>query len=203
MVDPEQQLSSNDVERLAALHVESILDSLPALLGLSFARLLYRYLERSEQELVFVERVESRIESVCVVSFEPGSLHGRIARATFPLIVWRSLAALFVRREFRSMLLHLVLDALSGEGHEDKAPEITYVFTNSEMRGKRLGQHVVARVDSELAARGFERYFVKTIDDASNRAVRFYDENGFERLGPRVEGGRTFVEFSKPLIARS
>jgi ribosomal protein S18 acetylase RimI-like enzyme len=187
------------VARIASLHVESIDDSLPSLLGESFTRRFYRFLERSHQELVFVERVESQVESVCVVSLAPGSLHGRIVRATLPLVVWRALLALVARAAFRSMVWNLVVDAVRAAAREDKAPEITYVFTSRERRGERLGQRMVERVDSALAARGFDRYFVKTIDEASNRAVRFYAENGFECLGPRIEGGRTFVEFSKSL----
>jgi GNAT superfamily N-acetyltransferase len=199
MVDPEQELSSNDVARIASLHVSSIDDSLPAMLGEAFARALYRFLERSKQELVFVERVAAEVESVCVVSFEPGSLQARIARATFPLIAWRAVLAVLTQRAFRRLLRHIALEALAGVGHADKAPEITYVFTNRDLRGKRLGQRIVERVDSVLAARGYDRYFVKTLDEPSNRAVRFYSENGFERLGSRIEGGRTFVEFCKPL----
>jgi len=201
MVDPEQELSNVDVERIAALHVESIDDSLPTLLGEGFARALYRYLEGSEHELVFVERVEGRVESVCVVSFEPGSLQGRILRSTLPLLAWNAAIAVFTRSAFRAMLWHRALDAFGADEHEGRAPEITYVFTSRDARGKRLGGRIVERVDAELAARGFQRYFVKTIDDPANRAVRFYAENGFEVLGPRVEGGRTFVEFSKSLAA--
>jgi GNAT superfamily N-acetyltransferase len=202
MDDPEQELSSVDLARIAALHVESIDDSLPSLLGVSFARLLYRFLDRSDQEIVFVERIDSRVESVCVVSYAPATLHGRIVRATFPLVVWRAVVALLTRPVFRAMVWNLVRDAIRGGDHDENAPEITYVFTNREMRGRSLGRRIVERVDSELAARGFERYFVKTIDDPSNRAVQFYAENGFECLGPRVEGGRTFVEFRKLLAAR-
>lgn len=201
MVDPEQELSPADVTRIAALHVESIDDSLPTLLGEGFARALYRYLERSPHEIVFVERVDAHVESVCVVSLEPGSLQRRIAQATFPLLVVGAARAVFTQRAFRTMLSSLVRDALSGEAHAEKAPEITYVFTSRNTRGKRLGKRIVERVDAALSARGCREYFVKTLDDPANRAVRFYQENGFDILGPRVEGGRTFVEFHKPLVA--
>jgi GNAT superfamily N-acetyltransferase len=199
----QQRLSNRDIARAAALHVESIDDSLPALLGGHLVERLYGYLESSGSELVLVERVDGQIESVCVVSFEPESLQRRIARATFPELVWRAVGAVFANPLFRTMLWNTVRDAIAGAADPDKAPEITYVFTNTQFRGKHLGQRLIERVDTELRDRGFDCYFVKTLDDPSNRAIRFYDENGFERLGPRVEGGRTFVEFSKPLIATS
>ena len=34
----------------------------------------------------------------------------------------------------------------------------------------------------------------------SEEQRRFYDENGFDRLGVRIEGGRSFVEFHKRLV---
>lgn len=196
-----QRLSDSDIIRAAALHVESIDDSLPALLGGSLVRRLYRYLDSSDLELVLVERIDGDVESVCVVSFEPESLQGRIARATFPELVWRAAWGVIVSPLFRSMLWNVVLDVISGPEKRARAPEITYVFTNMQFRGKRLGKRLIERVDAELRDRGIERYFVKTLDEPSNRAVRFYDENGFDRLGSRMEGGRRFVEFQKDLSA--
>jgi GNAT superfamily N-acetyltransferase len=205
LVDPEQHLSNGDVARIASLHVSSIEDSLPLLLGERFARGLYHFLARSDREIVFVERVASTVESVCVVSFDPRTLRRRILCAMLPLIAWRALVAVVSRKAFRRRLWHIATDTLGrSAGRDDdpaKAPEITYVFTNPDLRGARLGQRIVERVDAVLLSRGYKRYFVKTIDEPSNRALRFYSDNGFECLGPRVEGGRTFVEFRKPLTA--
>jgi len=198
----QQRLSDSDIARAAALHVESIEDSLPALLGGSLVRRLYRYLDSSDSELVLVERVDEQVESVCVVSFDPGSLQRRIARATASELVWRAVWAVFANPLFRNMLWNTVRDAIAGAEDPGKAPEITYVFTNTQFRGKHLGQRLIERVDSELRDRGFDCYFVKTLDDPSNRAIHFYDENGFDRFGSRIEGGRRFVEFQKHLAAR-
>jgi GNAT superfamily N-acetyltransferase len=198
----QQPLSDPDIVRVAALHVESIEDSLPALLGAGLARRLYRYLCSSDSELVMVERIDGQVESVCVVSFDPESLQGRIAVATLPALVWRAVWAVLAKPLFRSMLWNVARDAVSPAAEQVKAPEITYVFTNTRSRGKRLGQRLIERVDAELRDRGIGCYFVKTLDDPSNRAVRFYDENGFDRLGSRIEGGRRFVEFQKNLAPR-
>jgi GNAT superfamily N-acetyltransferase len=197
-----QRLSDSDIVRAAALHVQSIDDSIPALLGGGVVIRLYRYLDASDSELVFVERIDDQVESVCVVSFEPESLQGRILRAALPELLWRAAWAFLSNPMFRSMLWNIARDGLAGAGNRANAPEITYVFTNTQFRGKRLGQRLVERVDAELRDRGIGEYFVKTIDDPSNRAVRFYDENGFDRLGSRTEGGRRFVEFQKDLAAR-
>lgn len=197
----QQRLSDPDIARAAALHVDSIDDSLPALLGGSLVRRLYRYLDSSDSELVLVERVGEQVESVCVVSFDPGSLQRRIARATASELVWRAVWAVFAKPLFRTLLWNVARDAIVGTEQQAKAPEITYVFTNPQFRGQRLGQRLVERVDAELRDRGFDCYFVKTLDDPSNRAIRFYDENGFDRFGSRIEGGRRFVEFQKHLAS--
>jgi len=197
----EERLSDSDLARVAALHIESIDDSLPALLGSGFAKRMYRYLEASDSELVLVERVSGRIESVCVVSFEPHDLQPRIVRATLVALAWGAAFAIFTRPEFRRLLWNVARDAVSGSDVEAKAPEITYVFTNAQLRGQRLGRKLVERVDAALREREIDGYFVKTLDDPSNRALRFYAENGFERVGSRTEGGRRFVEFHKDLAA--
>ena len=62
-----------------------------------------------------------------------------------------------------------------------------------------------ARVESleeAMRAQGIDVYYVKTLDDPANRALRFYDENGFKRIGHKEEGGRRFVEFHKALAPR-
>lgn len=196
-MESQQRLSDQDIVRAAALHVESIDDSLPALLGCSLARRMYRYLESSESELVFVERIDDQAEAFCTVSFEPESLQGRIARATLPDLLWRAAWAVFESARFRVMLWNIARDALTRAEDTAKAPEITFIFTNTQFRGKRLGARLIERVDAELWDRGIDFYFVKTLDDPSNRAIRFYAENGFVSLGSRTKGGRRFVEFQK------
>ena len=198
----EQPLSETDIAQAAALHVESIEDSLPALLGPGFAQRLYRYLDASESELVLVERIDGRVESVCVVSFEPESLRRRIARATLGYLAWRAAWSVLVSPRFRAFLWNFARDAARGNEDHARAPEITYVFTNAQFRGRRLGERLVKQVDAELRDRGIDRYFVKTQDDSSNRAVRFFDENDFDRLGSRTEGGHTFIEFQKNIAPR-
>ena len=100
MQTDETPLSSNDFERIGQLHVESIDDSLPALLGSTYAAELYRFLATSEHELLFVELTQERVESCCVVSLDPDSLQARIARATWFALGRYSLVALR-RRAFK------------------------------------------------------------------------------------------------------
>ena len=195
-------LGSADLDRLGALHVQCIDDSLPALLGAGFAARLYAFLLGSESEHILCERVEGRIESAVVVSESPGDLQARIAKGTFPHLVFASLVALFTRASFWSFLVGALRDAAGGDEEPDHAPEITYVFTNPQLQGKKLGKRLIERVDSLMRERGIARYFVKTLDDPSNRAIGFYEREGFERIGVREEAGRSFIEFHKSLDQR-
>jgi len=197
-VNSASTLAEADLARLAELHVASIDDSLPALLGERFTRGLYRFFSASELELLLVERVEGRIEGACVVSLAPATLNRRIARATFGSLLPAAVRSVLTRSEFRALLWHTLRDS----GEEEKVPEITYVFVASVLRGRNLGQRLVGQVDAALSERGVAGYYVKTLDDPANRAVQFYEQNGFRCIGLRKEGGRNFVEFHRQLSVR-
>lgn len=195
----EGSLAEEDLTRIAALHVESIDDSLPALLGPRYGARFYRFVAASPRETLFFERVEGRVESVCVVSEDPATLHARVARATFPALAAAAARAVLRRAAFRSRLRHFLADELSGGSGEVHGPEITYIFTHREMRNRRLGARLLERVDAYLRQRGAPGYYVKTLDDPGNRALAFYAENGFTRLDPLHEAGRRFAVFHKKL----
>jgi ribosomal protein S18 acetylase RimI-like enzyme len=201
MIEPGETLSSQDIERIADLHVASIDESIPTMLGGAFPRRFYEFLVESNLEWLFVERVECRVEAVCVVSFQPGSVYGRILRQTFPALARALIPALLRKAEFRAFLRDYAADVLRRPRQHSPFPEITYVFTSPEQRGKGLGRRLIRRVDAFLRERGVEDYSVKTLEDPANRALSFYDENGFRRTGRRVEAGRSFVVFQKPLDA--
>ena len=195
----ERELDGGDLVRLGALHVECIDDSLPALLGPRFAARLYAYLIRSQSEHVLCERVDGAIESAVVVSEAPGSLQARIARATLRHLLPAALAALFTSVAFWRFLAGTFGHAAREQVEPGRAPEITYVFTNPQLQGRQLGKRLIERVDALLRSKGVDVYYVKTLDEPGNRAIAFYEREGFERIGTREEAGRRFVEFHKRL----
>jgi ribosomal protein S18 acetylase RimI-like enzyme len=194
-------LDRADLARIAELHVASIADSLPGPLGCAFARRMYRFLARSERELVLVERVGGRVESACVLSEDPASLQARLVLATFPALATAATVALLRRAAFRDWLRHRVAETLAG-GEGEPGPEITYIFTNPDLRGRGLGARLVERAEAYLRARGAREFWVKTIDDPANRAIAFYEASGFARHGAKREGGRLFVVLHKKLEPR-
>jgi GNAT superfamily N-acetyltransferase len=196
------RLSGRDLRRLGALHVECIGDSLPGLLGPRFGAHLYGLFERSATEHVLYERVDAAIEAAVVVSESPADLQRRIVRALLPQLAAAAAVALVSRPAFWRFVWGGVADAVRGRAHTEHAPEITYVFTSPQIRGRGLGKRLVERVDRLLASRGADVYYVKTIDEPTNRTLAFYEREGFERIGTRDEAGRHFVEFRKRLDAR-
>ena len=150
-------LSSNDFERIGQLHVKSIDDSLPALLGSTYAAGLYRFLATSEHELLFVELTQERVESCCVVSLDPDSLQARIARATWFALGRYSLVALR-RRAFRQYLLGTMRDALRSEARTARAPEITYIFTHRSGRGRGTKRRPTWKIALSAPALGVRRW---------------------------------------------
>ena len=202
MVEADEVLSDSDVEAIAGLHRVSIGDSIPALLGLAYLKRFYRFLIASEADWLFVERVDGAIASVCVLSLAPESAFARSIRGTLPSLALHAARALATSRDFRALFFAWLGEQIRSPGTLGDAPEITYVFTRASQRGRQLGQRLVARVEAFLATRGVAYYRVKTIDAVENRALAFYDENGFQRSGHRHEGGRCFVVFQKRLDAK-
>ena len=190
-----------DLVRLGELHARCIDDSLPALLGPRFAARLYAFLQSSASEHILCARVDGRVESAVVVSESPEDLQARIARATLLHLVPASLRAMLTRAAFWRFLAGALRDSLAGGTEPEHSPEITYVFTNPQLQGRKLGKGLIARVDAWMIERGIGAYYVKTLDDPTNRAVDFYQREGFERIGTRAEAGRRFVEFRKTLVS--
>jgi GNAT superfamily N-acetyltransferase len=156
---------------------------------------------RSEREIIFVERIGGRVESCCVVSLDPGSLNRRLIFASLPRLLWDAWVALFTRPPFRRYLRSRIRELVSGASKQTREPEITYVFTNASLRGSGLGRRLIDRVDAFFRAKGYPAYYVRTIDAPDNRALDFYDRNGFVRIGTTEEGGRSFVEFERLPVA--
>ena len=185
-------LAPADLALLARMHVEALPGSLVTLVGEPYARDFYRYIAGSADELVLVERDAGRIVGGCVVSLAPSTLSRRLLLHTrLPLLL------------HRLPLARLALGLLRpgrGQGPSQPAgPEILLVFTVPERRGSGVGGRLLARTEALLAARGHRRLLVKTRDEAQNRAIAFYERQGFTRIAQLEKLGKRLVLFEKPL----
>jgi len=192
------QLSGKDCSRLAALHCECLQDSLVSELGLSYAKAFYRYVSRSPEEKVFVLREDGEVASGCVLSLRPKTLRQRLLLHT-PLLLY---AAPWFLRQFSKRNPKPVAEPKSepvGDPVPDRKPEVILIFTAQASRNRGTGAALLAQCEQFLLARGDPEYFVRTVDQESNRALKFYSRNGFVAVGQSFAHGRTFRVLKKTI----
>jgi GNAT superfamily N-acetyltransferase len=193
------ELRQPDIARLAKLHVTTLPRSMVSRLGLSYARSFYRYLARSLQELIFLERDrEGSIMGACVLSLAPDSLERRLLFGTF---LWTR--ALF---NFRKMPWSELLSKAAPQASVELAgekPELLIIFADPAHQSMGIGTRLVALCERALLIRSVRSYRVKTENRNDNRALQFYDRNGFARIANITVHGIDFVLFEKSLLDRS
>ena len=184
-------LTSTDCLQLTEVHLECLPDSLVSRLGRRYTRAFYRYINLSHNEHVFVERDAERIVSGCVLSLDPGTLMRRLAFGS-PLMWFAVLGVL------RPSILRLLVGSL-GRGEPasqyrvlHSSPEVILMFTAQRARDRGAGSLLLGECERFLTARGYGQYLVRTVDDESNAALRFYAKNGFIECGRCVQYGQPF-----------
>lgn len=193
-------VGSGDLARLAELHVATLPTSLISRFGLGYARAFYRYVVRSDRELLCLERDQAgALQAGLVVSFDPGSLDRRLLLET-PLLLAAAL------RPWRVPLKHIVRDLWSGDTGEDLAghrPELIIIFVDPACQGRGVGAKLIRQCETALIERRISSYTVKTEDQPHNRALAFYSRNGFRLLGRVERHGVAFAVFEKELPDQS
>jgi GNAT superfamily N-acetyltransferase len=192
-----ERLSRAECGQLAALHCACLPDSLVSELGTAYAAAFYRYVNRSPQEMAFVARTGGDIIGGCVLTLSPATLRRRLLMYTpllFHAVPWLchrvlrraspppSTAGCQLERE-EVVPVHL--------------PELILVFTRAESRSRGTGASLVALCEEFLAQLGHKQYLVRTEDHESNRALKFYERNGFVAFSRSADHGRIFRVFRK------
>jgi putative acetyltransferase len=65
---------------------------------------------------------------------------------------------------------------------EDGLAEVKRMYVRPQMRGRRVGRAILARLEEEAAARGVHRLVLET-GDVLDGALRLYERAGFTRCG--------------------
>lgn len=192
------QLSRRDIAILGRLHVETLPDSTVSIVGLRYAEAFYRYLCRSRHEVVFLERGNdgTSVAGACIVSLQPETLSRRLLMAT-PLLPFAMAAA----PRLVANTMHGKLKAVPSTSPtvQPAGPEIILIFTLAELRSRGCGSRLLARSEAWLVSHNYRRLFVKTRDDAANRAIGFYLNSGFSRIESVVNKGKALILFDKNL----
>jgi ribosomal protein S18 acetylase RimI-like enzyme len=189
-----ETIDASDIDRLGELHVAALPHSLVSLLGRRYAKAFYRYIVRSQQEILGVVRNSAgSVNAALVVSLCPSTLEARLACST-PLLPSMLIRA--PRLPLRQMAREFLRPDRSGT---DERPELIIVFTDGRCRGRGIGRSLVRLCEASLKERRLHSYIVKTESVPENDALNFYTRLGFRPLHQVRKFGVGFQIFEKDL----
>lgn len=195
----EPQLSSVEIGEVACLHVKCLPSSRVARLGERFARSFYSYISLSSRERIFVVRNQSgkKVLGSVVVSLQPWNLSLRLLFAT-PLVLYSfqiffEVAIAFFRRKKMCVT----------DKHQNppRLPELILIFTSSEVRRLGLGTKLLEMTEKWLRQENVLEFSVRTESDPSNKALAFYEKNGFKALMNIVTEGVSYTYLTKKRVS--
>jgi len=166
-----------ELREAAALHCILLPGSAISRFGQSYARSFYRYAARSRDEIVFAAVDRNVVLAAAVVSLRPLDLQRRLLVHT-PLLPQMVLHPLTAYNILRDRLFGRVEDNV-----DVTIPEVIAIFTATAQQRRGLGAQLLRAIEKELSARGLSRYALRTKDTADNRAIGFYDKQGFIVVG--------------------
>ena len=189
-----------EIADLARLHAACLTDSLVTEMGPGYVRAFYRYVVDSPREFVVTSRdAAGRIVAATVISLEPATFNRRLLLHT-PLLPHLIVRLPALVGGWWRPTLPVDAGAISPLPKvPDTMPEMLLIFVAAEQRGAGRGRALVHEVDGDLRARGVPAYQARTELNLANRALRFYDENGFTRAGVSVRLGKPFQVFVRTL----
>ncbi len=184
MIDGNPPLSTQDIERLARLQLDHLPTSLVSILGLGYSKAFYRYIARSREETLFLERnQEGVIVGVALLSEDMATFERRLLLHT-PLV--------FAAIPRIAPLVRLLTKGRTGPAPET-SPELVTLFTDTSARGLGLGAKLVDRLTARLREKNAPWMYVRTFDDPENPAVKFYTSRGFMPVCSLVARGTPFL----------
>jgi ribosomal protein S18 acetylase RimI-like enzyme len=188
-------VNESDIAALADLHESCLPDSDVTGFGAAYVRSFYRYLTRSQQEIVLVERNDAgRIVAAAVVSLDPHSLSRRLLLGT-------SLLPHLIRHAFR--VVRLTLSSTDGDVDGARVPltmpDLLLIYTSPDERGRGRASALIDQAEARLRALKVPEYQVRTVADPSNPALAFYRKRNFVPSGTVSKLGRRFQVFTRKL----
>ena len=183
----------------ADLHCDSLPGSIISMLGPAYALAFYRFAASSDTHSVFVARDgKGQIIGGAVLSLDPTSLSMRLLFQT-PLLLH------LMRRP--SLALQTTWDALceklwpNNDKQTYRIPEVVAIFTETNHRNHGVGKELIQEIEAYLVARGIYRYMVRTRGNFENRAINFYEREGFQYIDRYYAHGTWFQLLAKDIKA--
>ena len=165
-----------DIEDIVEIHLSTLSNDLLPQLGSKYLFYFYKYLLSSDQEFIFINKINNKVIGICIVSIEPKTLLNRVLKNTFFFFFY----SIFTRILYNKLLQTYILNMINSKNSfNHKKPEIVYILTKPEEQGKGIGKKLLHDAEKYLASLGFTELFVKTSDLDGNKAIDFYKKNHF------------------------
>jgi len=182
------------------MHCSCLPSSLVSRLGLSYAETVYRYCTKSKLEVVFAASLQDTVVGGAWLSLEPSSLSRRLLLRTTlvpALLAHPRLALEWIGQRYR--------DAQSRESNRTATgyPEVIAIFVDAGHRGRGVGAQLLLEIEGFLRKRHVAHYVLRTHDSPENRAVAFYEREGFEEFGRHQKHGTWHCDLIKAVGPRN
>jgi GNAT superfamily N-acetyltransferase len=183
------------VAAIARLHAQCLPDSLVGALGDRYVRSFYRFVDRSADEMLVVDRDDAGVPvAVAVFSLDPSTLTRRLVLGTPLLVSALRRLSYFIGQAFGSNR-----GGDTGRELPSLKPQLILIYTAPSERGKGRATSLIAELERRLRERGVAEYEVRTESEPSNPALAFYRARGFTPDGVSVRMGTSFQVFSRRL----
>jgi len=157
-------------------------------------------LEAKLRTMLDVQRQDARIVSACVLSLSPSTLDRRMLfNSSLLFSAMPHLYRLPLLKMFAPKRKSTSRGSSQGNLQQEALPEVILIFTAREMRGQGIGLKLLNECERNLSAIGMDRYVVKTLSYAENRALKFYQSNGFLPKHQIDKHGKRYQVFEKCL----
>lgn len=168
--------SKIDYIGLARLHIDSIPDTSFSIIGQQAAALMYRFIDESSKEILLAATIDGIVCGGIVVSYEPATITKRFIKSYTLSFLTSSIPSLLRKIHKLPELLRL----LAMDEPYKYAPELMFLYTEPELRSKGIGGKLVQKI-AALMKGVTPSLYVRTLDKIENRAIAFYERNGFKR----------------------
>lgn len=160
----------SDYGVIVKMHLTILPNSIPALLGYSYLKKVYKYFQLSKYEKIIIIDNEKDFSGLSVYSLRPDTLSKRLIFNT-PLIS-SIIKFIFTQSIFKSFKL-LRLFIVNGT---NVFPELLYLFVDENHRGSGIGSRLVKETLKVSVEKNDEYLSVRCEDNL----VNFYTKLGFE-----------------------
>jgi len=203
MSQVEQIITLADYRRICVLHVSTLPTSNLSSFSFRSLETIYKYAVMSKQEQLFLERDDSgEIIAVAFVSLAPSSFLKRLMIGS-SFLIWFLLG-------FNKNVFQLVIKKLFEPNIRKKTllteyeiPELMFIFSDPNVRSQGCGRQLLKQIEGYLTKNNMSVYEVKTEKNEDNRALSFYERNGFKRERVFKRMGSVFQTFRKDIHSSS